>query len=48
MVRLGSFLLGVVMGTYLDQTHKMPNVEKWVKIAVRKIQDWEEHSRKNQ
>jgi len=47
MVRVGSFLLGVVVGTYLDQTHTMPNIEKWIKLGIRKIKEWEETTRKS-
>jgi hypothetical protein len=43
---LPSFFIGVVVGVYLDQSHSMPNVEKWVKVGVRKIKEWEENSRK--
>jgi hypothetical protein len=43
---LPSFFIGVVVGVYLDQSHKMPNVEKWAKVGIRKIKEWEENSRK--
>jgi len=47
MVKVGSFLLGVIAGVYMDQSHSMPNVEKWVKLGIRKIKDWEEQTRKS-
>ena len=47
MVKVGSFLLGMMVGVYMDQSHKMPNVEKWVKLGIRKIQEWEQQTRKN-
>ena len=46
MGNLSSFVMGMVLGVYLDQTHKMPNVEKWVKMGIRKVKEWEEYSRK--
>lgn len=46
MVKVGSFLFGLAMGVYLDQSHTMPNVEKWVKWGIRRIQEWEEKTRK--
>jgi len=46
MGHLSSFVIGIVVGVYLDQSHKMPNVEKWVKIGIRKAKEWDEYSRK--
>jgi hypothetical protein len=43
---LPSFFVGIVIGVYLDQSHSMPNVEKWVKVGIRKVKEWEENSRK--
>jgi len=42
---LPSFFVGIVIGVYLDQSHNMPNVEKWAKIGIRKVKEWEEYSR---
>ena len=46
MRHLSSFFFGIVVGVYLDQTHRVPNVEKWVKMGIKKVSDWEERSRK--
>lgn len=46
MGHLSSFFFGIVVGVYLDQTHRVPNVEKWVKAGIKKVSDWEERSRK--
>jgi hypothetical protein len=46
MGHLSSFVIGIVVGVYLDQSHKMPNVEKWVMAGIRKAKEWEEYSRK--
>ena len=37
---------GIVAGIYLDQTHKMPHIETWVKRGIRMIKEWEEKTRK--
>jgi hypothetical protein len=47
MGSFASFTIGVMVGIYLDQTHKVPNVEKWIKVGIRKIKDWEEGTRKS-
>ena len=47
MVKIGSFLLGIAVGIYMDQSHTMPNVEKWVKMGIRKVKEWEEQTRKS-
>jgi len=44
--RMLRVLSGVVLGVYLDQTHKMPHIETWVKRGIRIIQEWEEKTRK--
>jgi hypothetical protein len=46
MVRITSFVLGCMVGIYMDQTHKMPNMEKWVKQCIYQLKQWEEKSRK--
>lgn len=46
MGRLSSFFVGCVVGVYMDQSHTMPNVERWVQIGIRKLKEWEEKTRK--
>jgi hypothetical protein len=46
MSRITTFVVGVIAGVYLDQSHKMPNIERWVSLGVRTIKEWEERNRK--
>jgi Domain of unknown function (DUF4535) len=46
MARIGSFLFGIAVGVYTDQNYTLPNVEKWVKVGIKKIKEWEENTRK--
>jgi Domain of unknown function (DUF4535) len=40
-------MFGVAVGIYIDQSHRVPNIEKWVTFGIKKIKEWEEQTRKN-
>ena len=46
MSKVTSFFVGCFVGVYLDQSHTMPNVERWVQRGIRALKEWEERSRK--
>jgi len=47
MGNLFAFVCGITVGIYIDQTHKVPSVEKWLRYGIKKIRDWEERTRKD-
>jgi len=46
MSRVTSFIIGLASGIYLDQTHKMPNIKRWVQYALDTVSEWEKENRK--
>ena len=47
MNKFGIFVAGVIVGVYLDQSHTMPNIEKWAAFGFKKIKEFEETTRKD-
>jgi hypothetical protein len=46
MSRFSAFVIGLLGGIYLDQSHTMPNIERWVNYGIQTVKDWEKKHRK--
>lgn len=45
-MKVGTLLVGVIIGAWADQNYRVPNVEKMIKQGLRQLQKWDEQSRK--
>jgi hypothetical protein len=46
MGKMLSFFVGVVCGIYIEQNYRMPRVKSLVQYGIRKINEFEESTRK--
>jgi|APFre7841882654_1041346.scaffolds.fasta_scaffold575771_1 hypothetical protein len=46
MGKLISFTIGVVCGIYIEQNYRMPRVKQLIQYGIRKINEFEESTRK--
>ena len=46
MGKMISFFVGVVCGIYIEQNYRMPRVKSLVQYGIRKINEFEESTRK--
>jgi hypothetical protein len=46
-MKVGTLLVGVVLGAWMEQTYRVPNIEKMAKQGLRQLQKWDEQTRKS-
>lgn len=45
-MKVGTLLVGFILGAWAEQNYRIPNIEKMAKQGLRQIQKWDEQSRK--
>jgi hypothetical protein len=46
MGKVVSFFIGAVFGVYIEQNYRMPKIKQLIQYGIRKINEFEESTRK--